>query len=336
MISSPRPANPEQNPARTISFEKSWLDSAPSRVRWNVPAERAPSSQAYSRPAVRRILKISESRLRSWERRGFFEPREKFSFNDLIVLKTLQRLRQQRVSAERIKESLDALAKRLDGVKRPLWECKIVPDGRRVAVELPGGRMDAMTGQLMLNFEPSSAKRVETLEGRRGISADRVREAELWFQKGLELEEDDAFLHASIEAYRRALELNPRAAGAWVNIGTLRYRQRKLQEAERCYIEALKISPSYALAHFNLGNICEETDRLDEAVNHYRLALKIQPAYADAHYNLALVYERLGEPMRAAWHWRSYLKLDSESPWASIARQQLQRLVPVTPGGRGA
>ena len=97
----------------------------------------------------------------------------------------------------------------------------------------------------------------------------------------------------------------------------------------------MEVSPNYALAHFNLGNVCEEIDRLAEAVNHYKIALRLQSDYADAYYNLALVYERLGEPMRAAKQWQAYLQLDSAGPWAGIARQQLNSLLKITPGGKG-
>jgi hypothetical protein len=38
--------------------------------------------------------------------------------------------------------------------------------------------------------------------------------------------------------------------------------------------------------------------------------------------------------MRAVKHWRNYLKIDSASPWAGIARQQLENLLRITPGGR--
>ena len=68
----------------------------------------------------------------------------------------------------------------------------------------------------------------------------------------------------------------------------------------------------------------------------YAAALKQQPDYADAHYNLALVYERMGEPMPAAKQWRAYLAIDSTSPWAGIARQQLNGLLKITPGGKPA
>lgn len=292
------------------------------------------AADTYTRSEVRRILKISENRLRSWERLDLCERLTEFGFADLIALKTLQKLREKRIPAARIKSSLASLSKKLAGIKRPLWDLKIVSDGKRVAVELPGGKMEALTGQMLFDFDASSLRPVTELSNRDGQTVDRVRRAEDWFMRGLELEEEGASVQEAVDAYRKALELNPDAAGAWVNIGTLHYQQRELEEAERCYRQALKTSPNYALAHFNLGNICEESERLSEAVNHYRLALRLQPQYADAHYNIALVYERAGEPMRAAKHWRSYLKIDSTSPWSLIARRQLKGIVEVTPGGR--
>ena len=129
------------------------------------------------------------------------------------------------------------------------------------------------------------------------------------------------------------MDLNPEAAGAWVNLGTLHYRSGDLADAEDHYRRAIEIAPTYALAHFNLGNVCEERGRLDEAAECYGRALDLHAGYADAHYNVALIYERLGEPMRAAKHWRSYLKLDPASPWAGIARQQLDALLEVRKGG---
>ena len=292
------------------------------------------AADTYTRSEVRRILKISENRLRSWERLDLCERLTEFGFADLIALKTLQKLREKRIPAARIKSSLASLSKKLAGIKRPLWDLKIVSDGKRVAVELPGGKMEALTGQMLFDFDASSLRPVTELSNRDGQTVDRVRRAEDWFVRGLELEEEGASVREAMDAYRKALELNPDAAGAWVNIGTLHYQQRELEEAERCYRQARKTSPNYALAHFNLGNICEESERLSEAVNHYRLALRLQPEYGDAHYNIALVYERAGEPMRAAKHWRSYLKIDSTSPWALIARRQLKGILEITPGGR--
>ena len=289
----------------------------------------------FARAEVRRILKITENRLRSWERLGLCEHRAEFGFADLIALKALQKLRENRIPNERIKRSLASLTEKLSGIERPLWELKITSDGRKVAVDLPGGKMEALSGQMLFKFEASSLKPVTALEQERTRpEMDTVGEAERLFRQGLDLEEAGEPASKVVETYEQALKLNPKAAGAWVNIGTIRYREGNLAEAERCYREALKVSPSYALAHFNLGNVCEELDRLSEAVNHYKIALRLQSGYSDVYYNLALVYERLGEPMRAAKQWQAYLQLDSSGPWAGIARQQLNSLLKITPGGR--
>lgn len=248
------------------------------------------------------------------------------------MLRTLKRLRESRVPPQRIKNSLLALQERV-GVREPLSELRLWPQGRSIAVDLPNGSMDALTGQLLLDFrDPGEGERVQALEP---LAADRKRaaDAELWFQRGLEIEENEGSPSDAAAAYERAVELNPDAAGAWVNLGTLHYRSGDLREAESRYRRAIEIAPDYALAHFNLGNVCEERGRLDEAAEHYNRAIELHPTYADAHYNLALVYERLKEPMRAAKHWGTYLKLDPASPWAGIAKQQLEGLVQVTPGG---
>lgn len=271
--------------------------------------------------------------MRSFERNGLYESPHRFGFLDLIALRVLQRLRQGRVPANRIRDSLLSLARMLPGIERPLSQLKIVPEGRRVAVKLPNGKMEALSGQMLLDFEaPQSSETLPYTAGK--PLAVRLQEAEYWFRRGLDLEEQGADDNEAIEAYRHALALNPEAAGSWVNIATLSYRRGELEHAERCYRQALSSSPDYPLAHFNLGNVCEELGRFDEAIHHYKHALRLQPDYADAHYNLALVFERRGEAMRAARHWQQYLRLDSTSPWARIARQQLKVLLPVMPGGR--
>ena len=195
--------------------------------------------------------------------------------------------------------------------------------------------MEALTGQMLFDFEASTLRPVATFDAPSRVANEALRteEAESWFQKGLLLEEHGEPPETIIEAYSNALELNPKAAGAWVNIGTVHYREGDLREAEYSYRQALKVYPQYALAHFNLGNICEETGRLEEAAENYSSAIKNDDAYGDAHYNLALVGERLDKPMDAAKHWRMYLKLDPTSPWARVARQQLNTLLKVTEGG---
>ena len=100
-----------------------------------------------------------------------------------------------------------------------------------------------------------------------------------------------------------------------------------LLQAEQHYRRAIEVDPRYALAYFDLGNVLDETGRVVEAIQTYQAALHLAPTYADAHYNLALAYEKIKEPRKALKHWQAYVKLDSTGPWATHARNQAKRIL---------
>jgi tetratricopeptide (TPR) repeat protein len=284
----------------------------------------APKEQ-YTRADVRRKFAVTERQLRSWERQELLTAAKTYSFSELVAIQTLIKLRENHIAPRRIGEALAALRRKLDWVKEPLSELRIVSDGRRIAVHLPGEKMEPVSGQILFDFDAAGLANVKSLpEKKRGTN--RLRESETWFQRGLDLEETGAPVEAAVEAYRKALELNPAAAGALVNLGTICYRQHKFVEAETYYRDAVAADPDYPLAQFNLGNLYDEQGRLGEAFAHYRKALQLNPGYADAHFNVALLCERTGDALKAVHHWKTYLKLDQSGQWAEIARRQLARL----------
>jgi tetratricopeptide (TPR) repeat protein len=288
--------------------------------------ESAPK-QEYTRQDVRRVLGVTEQQLRSWERHGLIPGASLFSFSDLIALKTLQKLRENHIPPRKIGRALTALKKKLSDVERPLSELKIVSNGRTIAVQIAGEKMEALTGQMLFNFDTAELASVKSLE--RKVAYDHVtaeRQAEMYFQRGLALEETGAPIEQAIEAYRKAVELNPSAAGALINLGTIYYRQRKYAEAEQHYHRAIDVDTNYPLAHYNLGNLYDERGDLTRAEEQYTLALRLNPNYADAHFNLALLAERRGDFLKAVRHWKNYLKLDNTGSWANIARRQLEKL----------
>jgi len=193
--------------------------------------------------------------------------------------------------------------------------------------------MEAITGQMLFDFDTNELNAVrafpQSARANRSGKADE-KQAELWFQRGLELEESGAPPTEAIEAYKKAVELNASAAGALVNLGTIHYHLHKFKEAADYYQRAVAVDPRYSLAHFNLGNLCDEQGQVDRAFEHYGAALKLNPHYADAHYNVALLCEQTGDFLKATKHWKAYLKVDGSSAWASIARRQLEKLRQIT------
>jgi len=281
--------------------------------------------EEYSRADVRRKFGLSERQLRSWERQRLIPAASSYSFSDLIAFQTLIKLRENKISSKEIFRALESLREKLGWMKQPLSELRVVSEGGRIAVHLSGQKMEAISGQILFDFDAGDLGGVRTFPERKN-KVSRTRESEDWFQKGLELEETGAPVEDAVDAYQKVLEINPGAAGALVNLGTIYYRLRKFEEAEKYYLAAIEADPGYPLAQFNLGNLYDEQGRFPEAVDFYRRALDLNPQYADAHFNLALLCERQGESMKAVHHWKAYLKLDHSGQWAEIARRQLERL----------
>lgn len=290
-----------------------------------MPASSA--KQAYSREEVLRLLTVSERQLRSWERQRLVSFSESFSFTDLLALRALAELRASKIPPARIRKVLAALREKLKDVRNPLAEVKIYLRGRKIEVQLGTSRMEPISGQLLLDFDAEALNNLVSFPPPSSPSKHKSRkEAEQWFETGLELEQRGAPAEEVIHAYQQAATLDPASAGALVNLGTVYFNERNFPEAERQYRLALQVDPDYALAHFNLGNLFDEMGDRPEALAHYQAALKIHPNYADAHYNIALLCQSINQSMKAVQHWKAYLKLDPSSEWAGIARRELGKL----------
>ena len=281
--------------------------------------------EEYSRADVRRKFGLSERQLKGWERQRLIPEANSYTFSDLVAFQTLIKLRENKISAKEIFRALVSLREKLEWVKQPLSELRVVSDRGRIAVHLGGQKMEAVSGQILFDFDAGELGGIKSFPERKP-KVNRMRESEVWFQKGLELEETGAPVEDAVDAYQKVLEINPGAAGALVNLGTIYYRLRKFGEAEKYYLAAIEADSAYPLAQFNLGNLYDEQGRVAEALEYYRRALALNPHYADAHFNLALLCERQGDAMKAVHHWKAYLKLDSSGQWADIARRQLERL----------
>jgi tetratricopeptide (TPR) repeat protein len=289
------------------------------------------AKQEYTRDEVRRKVGISERQLRSWEKQKLIPSAVSYDFSGLIALRTLKELKRSRISPARMREAVQAIREKLASVSNPLSELRVYAESRKVRVRFSGQEMEPVSGQLLLNFDQRELSRLLALPDRaeaanRRASHDQRMEADRWFQRGLELEQMSAPAAEIIAAYQKAIELDPRSAGALVNLGTVYFHSRAWAEAEAHYRRALEADPEYALAHFNLGNLFDEKGDPARAFFHYQSALRIHPSYADAHYNLALLYQAAGQLLKAVSHWKMYLKLDPGSSWSGIARRELAKL----------
>jgi len=283
------------------------------------------ATDRYSSEDVQRIVGLTAKQLEYWDRLGLLSPKKAegdrfYDFRDLIGLRTVKQLVEQGVPASRLRRALAALRNRLSHVQAPLAELRVLSDGKDILVERGGARLEPLTGQFALNFETSELnEKVRVMVPRPSPGADE------WLATALEYEAEGETRAEAIEAYERALRIDPQKLEALLNCGTLCYEEGNLKKAAEYFSRALQVDPRNALAHFNLGSVLEEVGRLEAARLHLRDAARLEPDYPDAHYNLAFVCEKLGAYREAQRHWEAYVRLDPASPWSGYARQRLAR-----------
>jgi tetratricopeptide (TPR) repeat protein len=274
--------------------------------------------RSYSVRDVERLLRLSPDTTRNLVRAGFVKPargarREyRFSFQDLIVLRTARALLDADIPARRIRRSLASLRRELPQ-SLPLSGLSISAVGDHVVVRDGETRRHVDSGQYLLGLDVSLDNGVLHVVEHRPASdqgsAAGPQSAEDWFAQALSLESADP--EAALGAYRRALDESPHNAAAWTNFGRLLHALGRTRQAAEVYRQGLAASGPDALLLFNQGVLLEDLGETSAAVEAYQTALTEDPDLADCHYNLARLYESLGKPQHALRHLGRYRRLVS-------------------------
>src|SRR5262245_18919 len=249
-------------------------------------------------------------------------PDATFDFCDLLSLRALVSLLERGVPMRRIRRSIERVRARWPELERPVVALQL-HDGapQRLVVRDQGALLDP-DGQLLLDFAALEARAAPVAPLPRPETEPRT--ALEWFERGCQLDADTGSLPEAIDAYRRALALDPTLADAHCNLGTAHYNRGEREPARSAYEAALREDPTHREANFNLANLLEEAGRREAAVHHYKRTLQADPCFSDAHLNLALLYEKLRISRRAREHWRRYLQLAPDGTWADVARRRLR------------
>jgi tetratricopeptide (TPR) repeat protein len=81
--------------------------------------------------------------------------------------------------------------------------------------------------------------------------------------------------------YARALELNPRHAGAWNNLGVMASKQKAWPIARHFFAKALEIDPNDAKTQYLQARVCAEMGEWDQAQACIDIALRLWPEQKD-------------------------------------------------------
>lgn len=227
----------------------------------------------------------------------------RFSFQDVVLLRTAHRLQQAHVPPRRLMRSLSELRARLPA-DIPISGLRITAIGDRVAVHQGGAPWSPENGQLLLDFDVSMPDGDVMFIDRPAAAPGPPSSAQDWFDEGVALEASDR--DAAMAAYRRALELDPGHADAYVNLGALLCESGHGEEALALYEQAAELAPDDPNVHFNGAMALEDLGMLRDAVSSYERCLVLAPYLVDAHYNLARLYGELGNAQALVRHYNAY------------------------------
>lgn len=103
------------------------------------------------------------------------------------------------------------------------------------------------------------------------------------------------YFQDAIEAYQKALEINPNSGVYWTNLGVAYRLTAQYDKAESCYQKALAINPDYPELYTSLGAFhLTHTMKFSEAITYLEKAIKLDPGQAIAYANMAIAQASVG------------------------------------------
>lgn len=106
-------------------------------------------------------------------------------------------------------------------------------------------------------------------------------------------------LDEALKHYKQAVEIQPKFADAYSNMGNTLREMQDIKGALACFKTAIDLNPMFADAYCNLGSILKDMGNIMEAITCYENALKIKPDFPDAFCNLAHCFQII-------CHWDGY------------------------------
>lgn len=117
----------------------------------------------------------------------------------------------------------------------------------------------------------------------------------------------------AVDNYKIAIQLDRDSPhpSPWpyLNLAITQQFLNQLADAEANLRTSLHLDPSLAPAHFQLGTVLEDLGRLDEASAELREAARLDANYAEPHMALARIYHKLGKQNAAQQEVQIYLRL---------------------------
>ena len=305
------------------------------------------------------MLGLSPARLRAYVKAGLLCPQRgeagelRFSFQDLLLLRTAEGLVTERLPPRRVRDALKKLRQRLP-TERPLTGVQLDSDGDQVVVRDGDTAWQADSGQVLLTFDGPRAAATDSgdvrslAEARRpsaepqpgwpgdgdgdGDAIPTVRAAPPRDELGM-VRDAGAPIGAAVDPdasdagpRKEAAAASPAAsAESFYQLGCS-LEDTAPEAARSAYQRAISLDGRHTDAHVNLGRLMHESGDLPFAEEHYRAALALRPKDTTALFNLGVVLEDRGRPDDALRMYEATIAIEPANADAHFNAARLHEL----------
>ena len=130
---------------------------------------------------------------------------------------------------------------------------------------------------------------------------------------------DDKVL--ALKDYNRAIELNPKMAAGYYNRGTINLQLRNYTQAIIDFNRAIELNPErIADVYCNWGNVYNDLGDYYRAIKDYDKAIQLNPNNSLNHYSRGVAYQKLGKYQKAIEDYDKAIEIDPKKADAYFNR----------------
>lgn len=136
-----------------------------------------------------------------------------------------------------------------------------------------------------------------------------------------------ANLQQNIQLIEKMVAEDPGNRGAWVQLGHAYFDSRQPVKAIEAYNKALELDPNDPDVLTDQGVMFRDMGWFDRAEENFIKANELNPAHAQSLFNLGVVYRYdMNDANRAREVWTRYLQVNPSGPGSENIRRELQAL----------
>jgi len=152
---------------------------------------------------------------------------------------------------------------------------------------------------------------------------------------------DGGLSDKALNAYQKAVDLNPKYIEALVNLGIVQGDIGDHDSAIKSFQKALSLNPDDCMARSNLGNAYYAQEKYPDAIFEYQRAIKTDPKCYSALYNFGVAFADAGLFREAVQWWQKVVDVAPGTDAAENAKENIKILerftkspVPSSPAGK--